>query len=147
MSRISYENSGQYGRHGFRAGTDRDEHAARARGGLERARELLASLGEEDLSSPLSLDGSPADGVHMLILDEILYAANRDLISPDAVVALVESKPESLELVLTGGHERPAYVADHADLVTNVRTLSTPVPRRSGCRTVRYPCVTTPARS
>ena len=57
----------------------------------------------------------------MLILNEILYAANRDLISPDAVVNLIEAKPERLELVLTGGHEKPAYVYDHADLITNVR--------------------------
>jgi len=59
--------------------------------------------------------------VHILILDEILYAANRDLISPDTVVSLVEAKPERLELVLTGGHEKPTHVYDHADLVTNVQ--------------------------
>lgn len=57
----------------------------------------------------------------MLILDEILYATNRDLISLDAVVNLIELKPERLELVLTGGHEKPPYVYDHADLVTDVR--------------------------
>ena len=118
---ISYEHSGHYGWHGLRDGTDADDHAARARGGLERARELLASWDDPDLESVFPLEGPPEDGVDMLILDEILYAANRDLIGPDAVVSLVESKPERLELVLTGGHERPAYVTDHADLITNVR--------------------------
>ena len=39
----SYENSGHYGWHRFHDGTDDDEHAARARGGLERARELVAA--------------------------------------------------------------------------------------------------------
>ncbi|WP_254841011.1 cob(I)yrinic acid a,c-diamide adenosyltransferase [Natronomonas marina] len=121
MPGISYENSGHYGWHGLRDGTDEDDHAARARGGLERARELLASWDDPDLESVLPLNGPPEDGVHMLMLDEILYAANRDLISPDAVVNLIEAKPERLELVLTGGHEKPTYVYDHADLVTNVR--------------------------
>jgi cob(I)alamin adenosyltransferase len=118
---ISYENSGHYGWHGFRDGTDTDDHAARARGGLERARELFASWDGPDLESALPLEGPPEEGVHMLILDEILYAANRALISPDAVVDLLEGKPEHLELVLTGGHEKPAYLDTHADLITNVQ--------------------------
>ena len=118
---ISYENSGHYGWHGLQDGTSADDHVARARGGLKRSRELLASWDELDLGSDLQVEGSPEEGVHMLILDEILYAANRDLISPDAVVNLIESKPEHLELVLTGGHEKPTYVYGHADLITNVQ--------------------------
>ncbi|MEF8757310.1 MAG: cob(I)yrinic acid a,c-diamide adenosyltransferase [Halobacteriales archaeon] len=125
MPGISYENSGRYGWHGPRDDTDADDHVARARGGLERARELLAAWDDPDPGSA-PLDGAPEDGVHMLILDEILSAANRDLISPDDVVDLVESKPERLELVLTGGHEKPASVSDHADLVTNVRNEKHP---------------------
>jgi len=118
---MSYETTGHYGWHGLLDATDDDEHAARARGALRRTRELVAAAGEADLTAPLSLDGDPEDGVHMLILDEIVYAANRDLIDPDSVVQLVEEAPDTLELVLTGGHERPGYLLDHADLVTNVR--------------------------
>jgi cob(I)alamin adenosyltransferase len=121
MPGISYENSGHYGWHGLLDGSDEDEHVARARGGLQRARELVAAAREADLGSSLPLDGPADDGVHMLVLDEVLYAANRGLVDPDAVVDLVESKPDDLELVLTGGHEAPEYVRDHADLVTNVR--------------------------
>ena len=51
MPGISYENSGHYGWHGLRDGTDADDHAARARGGLERTRELLASWDDPDLES------------------------------------------------------------------------------------------------
>ena len=120
--RYSYENSGHYGWHGFRDGSEDDEHAARARGGVARARDLL--------------DDPAIDGqrVHMLILDEILYAANRGLVDPEDVVDLVESKPDDLELVLTGGHERPEYVVDAADLVTEVRKEKHPIDAGQGAR-------------
>ena len=124
---FSYENAGHYGWHGMADGSDDDAHAEQARAGLERARELVAAAGEADLASPLDPDGPPEDGVHMLIVDEILYAAERDLVSPDDVVALVESKPDGLELVLTGGHTAPDYLADHADLVSEVRKHVHPI--------------------
>ena len=121
MPGFTYENAGHYGWHGFLDGSADDEHAAKARGAAERARELLAAASDADLQSSLPLDGPPEDGIHMLILDEILYAANRDLVDPETVVDLVETKPADLELILTGGHEKPDYIDDHADLVTNVQ--------------------------
>ena len=108
--------------------------AARARGALRRAGEVVEAAAAADLTTPFSPDGPPEDGVHMLILDEILYAANRGLVDPDDVVALVESKPEDLELVLTGGHERPEYVTGLADLVTNVRKEKHPIEAGQGAR-------------
>jgi cob(I)alamin adenosyltransferase len=124
---FSYENSGHYGWHGFHDGSDDDEHAARASGGLERARELVDACRGADLTTPFDPDAPPGEGVHMLVVDEILYAANRGLIRTDAVRDLVDSTPENLELVLTGGHERPAYATDLADLVTNVRKETHPI--------------------
>ena len=124
---FTYEHSGHYGWHGFADGTDDADHEAKAQGGLERARDLIDGAREADLSEPLALDGDPEAGVHMLILDEVLYAANRGLIDPDDVVALVESKPEGLELVCTGGHDRPTYLTDLADLVTEVRKERHPI--------------------
>jgi cob(I)alamin adenosyltransferase len=121
MPGFTYENSGHYGWHALLDGSADDEHAAKARGALERARELLTGASDADLQSPLALGESPEGGMHLLILDEILYAANRDLIDPEAVVELAETKPPNLELVLTGSHDKPEYIADHADLVTNVR--------------------------
>jgi cob(I)alamin adenosyltransferase len=121
MPGFSYENAGHYGWHGLRDGSDDDGHLAEARAGLRRARELLDAAGDADLTSPLDPDGPPEAGVHMLVLDEILYAASRGLVDPEEVVELVETKPERLELVLTGGHERPDYACERADLVTNVR--------------------------
>jgi cob(I)alamin adenosyltransferase len=124
---FSVEHTGHYGWHGFVDGTDDDDHAAKARGALERARELVAAAGEADLSAPLPPDGDPEAGVHMLILDEICYAANRDLIEPAAVVDVVESKPPGLELVCTGGHDHPDYLASVADLVSEVRKERHPI--------------------
>lgn len=114
---FSYEATGEYGWHGFSDGSDDDEHAARAKAGLARVRELFE-----------------ADEHHMLILDEILYAANRDLLEPDDVRDLVADKPDDVELVLTGGHERPTYVIDSADLVTEVRKEKHPIEAGQGAR-------------
>ena len=124
---FTYENSGHYGWHRFHDGTDDDEHAARARGGLERARELVEAAGDADLSTPFAADAPADEGVHMLILDEVLYAANRGLVDPDEVRELAESRPADLELVLTGGHDRPDYVADVADLVSHVGKEAHPI--------------------
>ncbi|WP_440989646.1 cob(I)yrinic acid a,c-diamide adenosyltransferase [Haloarchaeobius baliensis] len=127
MPGLSYENTGHYGWHGFMDGSDDDEHAAQAAGGMARTEEVLAGCGETDLTAPLALDGDPTDGVHMLVLDEVLYAANRGLLDVDEVLALVAGKPDDLELVLTGGHERPDWLDDVADLVTNVRKERHPI--------------------
>ncbi|WP_256301374.1 cob(I)yrinic acid a,c-diamide adenosyltransferase [Haloarchaeobius salinus] len=127
MPGLSYENTGHYGWHRFADGTDDDEHAAQAAGGWARTREILDGCDDADLTAPLDLDGDPTDGVHMLVLDEVLYAANRGLLDADEVLALVEEKPADLELVLTGGHERPDWLDDVADLVTNVRKERHPI--------------------
>ncbi|WP_336362999.1 cob(I)yrinic acid a,c-diamide adenosyltransferase [Halalkalicoccus salilacus] len=101
---FTYEATGEFGWHGFSDGSDDASHADRAEAGLERAHDLTTDPEH-----------------HMLILDEVLYAANRELIEPADVVGLIESKDEELELVLTGGHSKPEYLYDRADLITNVR--------------------------
>ncbi len=123
---ISYENLGHYGWHAMNDGSEDRDHEDKARAGFERCTELVAAAGEADLAAPLPLDGPPEDGMHLLVVDELLYAAERDLVSPDAVLDLVESKPADLELVLTGGHESPEYLLDAADLVTEVRKVKHP---------------------
>ncbi|NEU58228.1 cob(I)yrinic acid a,c-diamide adenosyltransferase [Halorussus sp. MSC15.2] len=128
---FSYENTGHYGWHGFLDGSDDDEHAAKASGGLARAEEIVAASADP---GPVALDAPPEEGVHMLILDEILYAVNRDLLDAEAVRDLVESKPDDLELVLTGGHDRPAFACDLADLVTHVEKETHPMDAGHGAR-------------
>jgi len=127
MPGLSYENLGHYGWHGMNDGSDERDHESEAEAGFERAKDLVAAAADADLSTPFELDGDPDEGVHMLVLDEILYAADRELVDPDAVIELIETKPDDLELVLSGSHTRPEYLLEHADLVTNVRKEKHPI--------------------
>ena len=70
--------------------------------------------------------GADEAGVHLLVLDEILYAADQGLIDEADVIDLIDSKPANLELVLTGSHAEPTYLLDAADLVTEVRKVKHP---------------------
>jgi len=124
---FSYENLGHYGWHAMPDGSEERDHAAEAEAGIERARELVAAAADADLSSPFPPDAGADEGMHMLVLDELLYAAERDLVAPAAVRDLVESKPDDLELVLTGGHSPPEFLGDTADLVSEVRKQRHPI--------------------
>ncbi|WP_306059211.1 cob(I)yrinic acid a,c-diamide adenosyltransferase [Natronococcus wangiae] len=124
---MSYENLGHYGWHGMADGSEDADHEAEAQAGLERAHELLEAAAAADLSAPIDLEADPEAGMHMLILDEVLYAADRGLIGEDDVHDLIDAKPDDLELVLSGSHAEPAYLEDRADLITNVRKVKHPI--------------------
>jgi cob(I)alamin adenosyltransferase len=124
---FTFENLGHYGWHAMNDGSEDRDHEAEARAGFERARELVEACHDADLSAPFDPEAPADEGVHMLVLDELLYAADRDLVAPDDVVDLVEGKPDDLELVLSGSHARPDYLEDHADLVTEVRKGKHPI--------------------
>ena len=118
---FSYENSGHYGWHRFHDGSDDEVHAAKAAGALERAAALIEAADAATLTEPIPLEAQPDRGMHMLILDELGYAFNRELVDRERTLDLIDEKPEGLELVITGGHERPTAICDRADLVTAVR--------------------------
>lgn len=61
----------------------------------------------------------------IVILDEINYAVNLNLISVDKVLKLIKSKPESVDLVLTGNYAKEEVV-DIADLVTEMKEIKHP---------------------
>lgn len=117
---FSYENLGHYGWHALNDGTDDRDHETEANAGYERATELITAAHDADLTQPLELDAPPEQGVHMLVLDELLYATERGLIPTEDVIELLTTKPDALELVLTGGHERPDFLEPHTDLITHV---------------------------
>jgi cob(I)yrinic acid a,c-diamide adenosyltransferase (EC 2.5.1.17) len=127
MPGFSYENTGHYGWHNMADGSREEDHESEAGAGFERTRDLVAAAADADLESPFALDSDPESGVHMLILDEILYAADRDLVSPDAVCDLIETKPPKLELVLTGSHAEPTYLEDDADLISQISKEKHPI--------------------
>ena len=129
---FTYENSGHYGWHGMADGTADTDHQQNAEAGFERATEIVES--SRTIDEPISFDAPPERGVHMLILDEILYAVNRNLIEVSDLLELVDGKPASLELVLTGGHQEPDYIREAADLITHVEKQKHPMERGQRAR-------------
>jgi len=84
------------------------EHRAAAQHALEFSREQMQS-GRYDL----------------IILDEVNGAITAGLLSVEALVRLIEEKPEDLSLVLTG-RAAAAEIVERADLVTEMREIKHP---------------------
>ena len=64
----------------------------------------------------------------IVILDEINYAVNLDLISVKDVLNLIKSKPQKVDLVLTGNYAKEEII-EIADLVTEMREIKHPFQR------------------
>ncbi len=61
----------------------------------------------------------------IVILDEINYAVNLNLISVNDVIELINSKPDDIDLVLTGNYAKDEII-EIADLVTEMREVKHP---------------------
>ena len=61
----------------------------------------------------------------VVILDEINYAVQLELLKIDDVVELIKSKPSELDLVLTGNHAAKEVI-EIADLVTEMKEIKHP---------------------
>jgi len=61
----------------------------------------------------------------IVILDEINYAINLDLISIDDVLKLIKTKPKNVDLILTGNHANEKLI-EIADLVTEMKEIKHP---------------------
>ena len=61
----------------------------------------------------------------IVILDEINYAVNLNLISVDDVLNIIKSKPKGVDLVLTGNYAKDEVI-EIADLVTEMREIKHP---------------------
>jgi len=81
----------------------------------QEARQTLAYAEKEMLSGNYDL----------VILDEILIAASQGLITTRQVLDLLDKKPDSVELVLTGRKAAPEIV-QRADLVTEMLMIKHP---------------------
>lgn len=75
-------------------------------------------LGEQGLQKARELFQS--DVYDLLVLDEVNSSTNLGFFSEQDVLALLDQKPERLELVLTGRNAPQAFL-DHAHLVTEMR--------------------------
>jgi len=88
-----------------------EEHVAAAQEAMRVAKEKMTS-GAYDL----------------IVLDEIMYVidyAEVQLVSLDEVMALLDAKPPSLHLILTG-RNAPQEIIDRADLVTDMHEIKHP---------------------
>jgi len=95
----------QFGRGRFVGGAPAPEDVETARRGLDEARAVLAA------------------GEHCLVvLDEANVAADLGLFTVDELLAVVDAKPEGVELLLTGRNAPPELVA-RADLVTEMAEI------------------------
>lgn len=61
----------------------------------------------------------------IVILDEVNYAIHMDLVDEEDILDMVRSRPEHVDVVLTGNHARPRVV-EMADLVTEMREIKHP---------------------
>ena len=86
----------------------RQEHRDAARAALQSAREAVES-GDWDL----------------VVLDEITYLANLDLVPIDEVLDVLDRRPDWLHVICTG-RDAPAELIERADLVTEMRAVKHP---------------------
>lgn len=73
----------------------------------------------------ISKDKIKTENFDIVILDEINYAVNLGLIDIKEVIELIKSKPEKLNLVLTGNHAKQEII-ELADLVTEMKEIKHP---------------------
>jgi cob(I)alamin adenosyltransferase len=95
----------QYGRDCFIEKEPEPEDVRAARQGLEEVKGILAS-----------------GDYQMVVLDEANIATRYNLFSPDELIEVVRSKPEAVELVITGRNADSKVVA-LADLVTEMKEI------------------------
>ncbi len=81
----------------------------------QEAQQTLAYANQEILSKKFDL----------VVLDEIFVAISQGLITVEQVQELLDSKPASVELVLTG-RNAPSEIAQRADLVTEMLMIKHP---------------------
>ncbi|PLV60195.1 cob(I)yrinic acid a,c-diamide adenosyltransferase [Thermotoga sp. KOL6] len=95
----------QYGTPDFVFGKPRKDQIERAKKGLDDAQKRISS-GEYDI----------------VVLDELCVAIHLGFFSREEIEALLNSKPEHVELVITGRYA-PEWLMERADLVTEMREV------------------------
>lgn len=98
---------------------------------------FFSTLSEVDKTSLVCMQNSNLDMAleiikrgecQMIIMDEIFTALNYKSVDEGKIKALLENKPEGLEIILTG-HNPDKYYIDIADYVTNMTKEKHPYDR------------------
>ena len=105
LSRFETVTVEQFGMGKFVKGVPSEQEKAAARAGYERLRQVLFEKTHD-----------------LVIVDEGNVAVTCGLISQAELLALIDLKPEHVELVITGRGATPA-VMERADLVTEMREI------------------------
>lgn len=101
-------------------------------------RKFTWNMNEEELKQAASLQKQQLQYAYnemktekwdLLILDEVMAAITTGMVSLEDVLALVRSKPEGLEIVMTG-RNAPDSLIEAADYVSEIREVKHPM--RSG---------------
>ena len=61
----------------------------------------------------------------IIILDEVNYAVNLNLVKIEEILSLIKSKPDNIDLILTGNYAKRELI-EIADLVTEMREIKHP---------------------
>lgn len=110
-------------------------HAQTVKGFYRSMTPQQREIAREDYTSLFREVSVAARKVDVLILDEIVSACNRGVVPELLVTEFLRSKPQNLEVVLTGRQPSAALI-ELADYVTQMRKLRHPydrgIPARSG---------------
>lgn len=98
-----------------------------ARGSMKALKRTIAS----DLEK--ARDSMGAGRIDILILDEVINAVNGHLLPERSLIELIETKPDRMELVLTGRGASRALMR-HADYVSHIKKVKHPFDRGLGAR-------------
>lgn len=105
LSRFENVTVEQFGMGKFVKGTPSEQEKTAARAGYERLRQVLMEKTHD-----------------LVIVDEGNVAVTCGLISQEELLALIDLKPDHVELVITGRGATPALI-ERADLVTEMREI------------------------
>ncbi|MDD8015943.1 MAG: cob(I)yrinic acid a,c-diamide adenosyltransferase [Acidobacteriota bacterium] len=81
-----------------------------------------ADIRRADLGMQKCLEAMDSGGYQVVILDEINTAVKLGIVKETDVLAFLENKPESVEVILTGRSAAPSIIR-RADLVTEMKEI------------------------
>ena len=108
-------------------------HARTVKGFYRSMNEQQRQQARQDYTALFRQVTAAAQDADLLILDEIVSACNRGVVPETLVTDFLRSKPDQLEVVLTGREPSPALM-ELADYITEMRKLRHPYDRGTAAR-------------